>query len=155
MADLNNHERKMFKTFDQQTGRTALWNGSSPLTDSASDPTSRFKHENEHFPKFSKIFRWQPRDPDAPGPASVELVGTLTDWRAVALTRDAVTNTWQLALHGISGNRTHRNMFLVNGEPAHDQHCDGLAVPDGFEEQQFQLMTARGPRIFLMFAQTK
>ena len=69
--------------------------------------------------------------------------------------RDAVTNTWQLTVRGIPGNRTHRYMLLVNGEPAQDKNCDGLAVPEGFDEQRYQLMTARGPRVFLLFAQTK
>jgi hypothetical protein len=46
-------------------------------------------------------------------------------------------------------------MLIVNGEPASDKNCDGLAVPEGFDEQKYQLMTVRGPRIFLLFAQTK
>jgi hypothetical protein len=46
-------------------------------------------------------------------------------------------------------------MLLVNGEPAHDKNCDGLAVPQSAEEERYQLMTARGPRVFLLFAQTK
>ena len=46
-------------------------------------------------------------------------------------------------------------MLLVNGEPAHDKNSDGLAVPQGVDEQRYQLKTAKGPRVFLFFAQTK
>jgi hypothetical protein len=46
-------------------------------------------------------------------------------------------------------------MLLVNGEPAQDKNCDGLATPQDPDEQRYQLMTARGPRVFLLFAQTK
>lgn len=145
----------MFKTLDQLAGTKATRNDSLPALGSAAELTARSKNENEHGPKFSKIFRWQPSNQNSPEPLSVELVGSFTDWHVVALKHDVITNTWQLALHGIPGNRTHRYMFLVNGESASDKHCDGLAVPDGFEEQRYQLMTAKGPRIFLLFAQTK
>ena len=145
----------MFNTLDNLAARITRPNCGCAVLDSACELTARRKSTNEHGPTFSKIFRWQPSDPQAPTPASVELAGSFTGWRVVALTRDAVTNTWQVTLHGIPGNRTHRYMLLVNGEPAEDRNCDGLAVSEGFEEQQFQLMTARGPRIFLLFAQTK
>ena len=104
---------------------------------------------------FSKIFRWQPSDLRAPLPDSVQIIGSFTEWQAMAMTRDAFTNTWQLALHGIPGNRAHQYMLLVDGKPVPDRNSDGLATPQSAEEQQYQLMTARGPRIFLLFAQTK
>ena len=104
---------------------------------------------------FSKIFRWRTESQGAPRPLSVEVAGTFTGWRALPFSRDALTDTWQLRVDGIPGNRTHRYMLLVNGVPSHDKNCDGLAVPEDFEERQHQLMTARGPRIFLLFAQTK
>ena len=78
-----------------------------------------------------------------------------TGRKGVAMTREAVTNSWQLTLHDIPGNQTHRYTLLVNGEPAYDKHCDGFAVPERFEEQQYQIVTQRGPRIFLLFSQTK
>jgi hypothetical protein len=93
--------------------------------------------------------------PGAPRPVSVEVVGTFTGWRALLFVQDTITDTWHLALDGIPGNRTHRYMLLVNGVPTHDKNCDGLAVPEDFEERRHQLMTARGPRVFLLFAQTK
>jgi len=108
-----------------------------------------------HGPKFSKIFRWQASDPRAPIPASVELAGSFTEWQPVAMTRDVFTNTWQLVIHEIPGNRTHRYMLLVDGKPVNDRNCDGLAVPENIEEQRYQLATTRGPRVFLLFAQTK
>ena len=73
----------------------------------------------------------------------------------MAFTRDPITNTWQLALQGIPGNRNHRYMLLVNGEPTPDKNSDGLAVPQGIDEQRYQLTTASGPRVFLFFSQTK
>ncbi|MGC9943734.1 MAG: hypothetical protein ABSE48_18055 [Verrucomicrobiota bacterium] len=104
---------------------------------------------------FSKIFRWQPSDPNAAPPASVQLVGSFTNWRAVQFVRDAATNTWQIQLQGIPGNQTHRYMLLVDGKPTSDKNSDGLAVPQDAEEKKFQLITPRGPRVFLLFAQTK
>jgi hypothetical protein len=46
-------------------------------------------------------------------------------------------------------------MLLVDGKPAHDKNADGLAVPHGPQEEQYQLTTDRGPRLFMVFAQTK
>ena len=104
---------------------------------------------------FTKIFRWAPPQPDGGPPATVEVVGSFTEWKPVALRHDRVTNTWQLALHDIPGNCTHRYMLLVNGQPVNDKHCDGLAVPHGDAEKQYQLATMRGPRVFMLFSQTK
>jgi hypothetical protein len=153
--DKSNNYKNMFNTFDNLTGGSAPKSDGPALLDSIPNTAARYKNTTRYGSQFSKIFRWQPADPRAPAPASVQLAGSFTDWRTVTLTRDALTNTWQLRLDGISGNRTHRYMLLVNGEPANDKNCDGLAVPEGVEEQQYQLMTARGPRVFLLFAQTK
>lgn len=141
----------MFNDFDTIAGANARRTvGSTFAKSSFDEPRHPF-----HGPTFSKTFRWQPTNPQASLPNSVEVVGSFTAWRAAALVHDKVTNTWQLTLHGIPGNSTHRYMLLVNGEPAQDRNADGLAVPKGFDEQQFQLMTPRGPRVFLLFAQTK
>jgi len=145
----------MYNPFDNLAAGSARSNGNCAVLDSTCDLTARRNGTTGRRLTFSKVFRWQPSDPQAPTPASVELAGSFTDWRVVALTRDSVTNTWQITLHGIPGNRTHRYMLLVNGEPAQDKNCDGLAVPEGFEEQQYQVMTTRGPRVLLLFAQTK
>lgn len=144
----------MFDSFDNPAGTRAPHNCNSTILDCPRVDGWR-RNTRAHGPAFSKVFRWQPSDRDTPIPATVELVGSFTDRQVEAMKRDAVTNTWQITLHGIPGNRTHRYMLLVNGEPAQDKNCDGLAVPERFEEQPYQLMTARGPRVFLLFAQTK
>jgi len=46
-------------------------------------------------------------------------------------------------------------MLLVDGQPTYDKTCDGLAVPRGFDEEQFQFPTEKGPRVMMLFAQTK
>jgi hypothetical protein len=104
---------------------------------------------------FSKVFRWQPSEPGGPAPACVEVVGSFTDWQPVALKHDRATGGWQVTLNNIPGNRTHSYMLLVNRQPVSDKHADGLAVPHTPEEQQHQLMTPRGPRVFMLYSQTK
>jgi hypothetical protein len=128
----------MFDSFDNSGGKATSTGGMSGRS-----------------PGFSKIFRWQPPDPHAPSPGSVQVIGSFTGWRATPMTRDAFTNTWQLTLHGIPANRTHQYMLLVDGKPTPDKNGDGLATPQSLEEQQYQLMTVRGPRVFLLFAQSK
>lgn len=46
-------------------------------------------------------------------------------------------------------------MLLLDGQPVYDHTCDGLAVPRGPHEERFQLMTDKGPRVMMLFAQTK
>jgi hypothetical protein len=46
-------------------------------------------------------------------------------------------------------------MLLVNGKPAKDSNSDGFAIPHTAEEKQFALETPRGPRVFMLFSQTK
>ncbi len=104
---------------------------------------------------FSKIFRWQPETPDGPLPVRVEVAGSFNGWQRVALKRDRVSGVWELTLHNLPGHRTHNYMLLVNGRPMHDKHADGLAVPHTAEEEQHQLMTPRGPRVFMLASQTK
>ena len=106
-------------------------------------------------PTFSKVFRWHPAKPGDPLPASVEVVGSFTEWKPVALVHDRASRAWHLTLHHLPGNRTHNYMLLVDGQPANDRHCDGLSVPHTVEEKQYQLMTPRGPRVFMLFSQTK
>ena len=45
--------------------------------------------------------------------------------------------------------------LLVDGQPTNDKNCDGYAVPHGLNEEQFAMQTPRGPRLFMLFAQTK
>jgi hypothetical protein len=119
-----------------------------------SSPLSRRSHDAEKKHSYSKIFRWHA--PDHPEePQTVEVVGSFTQWRPVPLERDPKQGTWHATVHHIPGNKTHHYMLLVNGKPTYDKTCDGLVMPSGFDEQQFQLDTAKGPRVLMLFAQTK
>ncbi len=69
--------------------------------------------------------------------------------------RDKVLNAWHTTVNQIPGNRTHHYMLLVDGQPTLDGNCDGLATPQGFDEQEFALETTRGPRVLMLFSQTK
>jgi hypothetical protein len=100
---------------------------------------------------YSKIIRWQPTNGHAP--SKVEVAGSFTDWRKVQLTKE-ISGGWQTTLHEIPGNRTHHFMYFADGKPVSGP-SDGMAMPQGYEEEQFALTTVRGPRLFMMFSQTK
>ena len=102
---------------------------------------------------FSKIFRWQPKE-QTETPAKVEVAGTFSNWTKLPLSRE-LTGSWHLTVHQISGNRTHHYMLLVDDKPVQDRNCDGLAIPQGGLEEQFAITTLRGPRVLMLFAQTK
>jgi len=104
---------------------------------------------------FSKIFRWQPETPGGPLPVKVEIVGSFTGWQTTPMKYDRTNGIWQLTLENIPGNCTHNYMLLVNGRPTKDKHSDGLAVPHTDQEKKYQLETPRGPRVFMLFSQTK
>lgn len=106
-------------------------------------------------PAYSKVFRWRLPDGQTAEPALVQVVGSFNHWQPVEMTRDSVLDAWHVTIHHIPGNRTHHYMFLVDGKPAYDKNCDGLAVPQGPQEERFALATPRGPRVFMLFAQTK
>ena len=103
---------------------------------------------------FSKIFRWQMESP-GPLPVSVAIAGDFTDWQKVPLRYDKTNAIWQLTLDNIPAAGTHSYMLLVNNRPAHDKNSDGLAVPHSAEEKQHALTTPRGPRVFMLFSNTK
>jgi hypothetical protein len=104
---------------------------------------------------FTKIFRWRLPDGQTEEPAAVEVVGTFSNWEKVPLIHDKVRGGWHATLHHIQGNRTHHYMLLADGKPVEDLHSDGMAVPTSPQEQQFAIKTARGPRVFMLFSQTK
>jgi hypothetical protein len=117
-------------------------------------------HPHLHAPvkragTFTKIFRWQPDAPGGPLPVKVEVAGSFNGWQKVPLKYDRANALWQVTLHDLPGNRTHNYMLLVNGRPVPDKNSDGLAVPHTPEEKQYQLETPRGPRVFMLFSQTK
>lgn len=103
---------------------------------------------------FSKVFRWQTEQP-GPQPVSVAVVGTFNNWQKTPLKFDRVHGNWHLTLHDIPANTPHNYMLLVNGKPAKDPNADGLAVPHTAEEKAHALETPRGPRVFVLFSQTK
>jgi len=115
-------------------------------------PLQRITAKRPQF--FSKIFRWQQETP-GPLPVRVEIVGSLTAWQKTPLKYDRTNGIWQLTLENIPGNCTHNYMLLVNGRPTPDKNCDGMAVPRTDEEKQYQLETPRGPRVLMLFSQTK
>ena len=104
---------------------------------------------------FSKVFRLEPADPKAPLPVSVAVVGTFSDWQPVPLKWDRANRVWQLLLENIPGNCTHHYMLLVNGRPTNDKNADGFAMPATEQEKAYALTTPRGPRLFMLFSQTK
>ncbi|MEI8288960.1 MAG: hypothetical protein WCH99_05760 [Verrucomicrobiota bacterium] len=106
-------------------------------------------------PTFSKVFRWQPEQTSGPMPVRVEVAGSFNGWQRATMKRDRVSGLWQVTLHNIPANRTHKYMLLVNGRPVKDPHADGLAVPHTPEEVQHQLVTPRGSRVFMLASQTK
>jgi hypothetical protein len=113
------------------------------------------KQSYERPQTFSKVFRWRLPDGHTKEPRTVELVGSFTHWQKVPMLRDSAVDAWHVTIHHIPGHRTHHYMFLVDGKPAHDKHCDGLAVPANAQEAEFQIDTHRGPRVFMLFAQSK
>lgn len=104
---------------------------------------------------FTKTFRWPVPADQAPLPKAVEVAGSFTNWQKVSLAYDKVTRTWQVALNNLTGNHTHRYVLLVDGKPSYDKTCDGLTLPEGPDETRWQIATPRGPRVMLLFSQTK
>jgi hypothetical protein len=104
---------------------------------------------------YSKVFRWRLPDGQTQAPATVEVVGGFTHWQKVPLHRDSAQDAWHVTLHNLQCGRMYHYMLLVDGQPVRDKHCDGLAVPHGQQEEQYQLITDRGPRVLMLFAQTK
>ena len=104
---------------------------------------------------FTKIFRWPVPAGQSPEPTTVEVVGSFSEWRKLPLSYDPPSRTWQLILNNIEGNRTHRYVILVDGKPSYDKTCDGLVAPLTPDEAKCPIATPKGPRIMLLFSQTK
>jgi hypothetical protein len=135
--------------------KPAAKSGSSLTKTSSAQQVSPPRQDGSNKQIFSKVFRWRLPQGQVLEPATVEVVGSFTGWRKMPMLRDRAMNTWHTTISDIPGNRTHHYMLLVDGQPVYDHTCDGLAVPQGFEEKQFELMTPRGPRLLLLFSQTK
>ena len=111
------------------------------------------KHEQRTG--FAKVFRWPVPAEQTHHPKAVEVIGSFSGWRKVPMSYDPPTRTWHVTLNDIEGNRTHRYVILVDGKPSYDKTCDGLVAPQTPEENMWGVVTPRGPRVLLMFAQTK
>jgi hypothetical protein len=121
------------------------------------EPTRRspLSKNSERTQSFAKVFRWRLPDGRTEAPKTVEIVGSFTGWQKVPMTQDGVLDAWHVTLHNIPSHQTHHYMLLVDGKPAQDKNCDGLAIPRGPEEEQYTISTDKGPRVFMLFAQTK
>ena len=144
----------MFQRLGNIFGRKPAPKGGPLIPERASSASSQ-EENHERRQTFSKVFRWRLAGGQTHDPKTVEVVGSFTHWQKVPLVRDGVLDAWHVTLHHIQGNRTHHYMLLVDGEPTYDKTCDGLAVPRGAEEERFQVMTDKGPRVLMLFAQTK
>ncbi len=113
------------------------------------------RNAGERKPTYAKVFHWRLPAGQTAQPKTVEIIGSFTDWQRVPLRRDSGRDSWEATVPDIAGHRTHHYMLLVDGQPAQDKNCDGLAIPHGPQEQQYALTTPRGPRLFMLFAQTK
>ncbi len=111
------------------------------------------KHEQRNG--FTKVFRWLVPADQTPQPTTVEVAGSFSEWRKVPLSYDPPSRTWQIILNNIEGNRTHRYVILVDGRPSYDKTCDGLTTPQTPDEAKCQIATPKGPRVMLLFGQTK
>ena len=118
-------------------------------------PSVAARSDAARQPTFTKIFRWRLQDGQTEAPKSVEIVGSFTKWQKVPLNRDSVVDAWHVTLHHIMGNRTHHYVLLVDGTPYYDKTCDGLAVPHGSDEEKYAVKTDKGPRVLMLWAQTK
>ena len=145
----------MFQRFGNLFGRRPAPK-SGPLIPEPPSGAQTGQHDNsERRQTFSKVFRWRLPDGQTHDPQTVEVVGSFTHWQKVPLVRDGVLDAWHVTLHHLQGNRTHHYMLLVDGKPTYDKTCDGLAVPRGHDEEKWQVMTDKGPRVMMLFAQTK
>jgi hypothetical protein len=143
----------MFQRIGNIFGRKPAPKSGPLMPEPPSGPAQNDSQERRQT--FSKVFRWRLPDGQTHDPATVEVVGSFTRWQKVALVRDGVLDAWHVTLHHLQGNRTHHYMLLVDGKPTYDKTCDGLAVPRGPEEERYQVMTDKGPRVLMLFAQTK
>ncbi len=126
----------------------------SALASVPAKPSHSMNARDTAKPTYSKVFRVTVPDHHGKHPHSVEIVGSFTDWRPVALAHHGA-QSWQGNIQDIPGNKTHHYMLLVDGHPAVYPDSDGYAKPEGALEERYALHTPRGPRVYMLFAQTK
>ena len=146
----------MFQSFGNLFGNKAPQKSGPIFAEQSAAPQSAMRGSaNRTGAAYTKVFRWRLPDGQTDEPKTVEIVGSFTHWQRVPLMRDSVLDAWHATVHHIPGNKTHHYMLLVDGKPTADKHCDGLAIPHGPHEESFAIQTDRGPRVFMMFGQTK
>lgn len=145
---------RMYRNFENTFGQRSSGLGSQKTLKYPSG-IGNGKNSAERPPTYSKIFRWFQPAEQADTPKVVEITGTFTNWEKVPLLRDSTLNAWHVTMQHIPAHKTHHYMLLVDGKPAQDKNSDGLAIPHGAQEEQFALATHRGPRVFMLFAQSK
>jgi hypothetical protein len=145
----------MFETFGNLFGRKPAGKGGPLIREPKPETQAPRSDAAPRGQTFSKIFRWRLPDGQTEAPGIVEVVGSFTHWQKVPLHRDSAMDSWHVAMHHIQGNKTHHYMLLVDGKPTYDKTCDGLAVPRGADEEKYQVATDKGPRVMMLFAQTK
>jgi hypothetical protein len=145
----------MLDTFGNLFVRKPAHKGLPLIAEKAPAARPARREPSERRQTFSKVFRWHLPDGQTEPPGSVEVVGTFTHWQKVPLLRDSALDGWHATVHHIQGNRTHHYMLLLDGKPSYDKNCDGFAIPHGPDEERYQVMTAKGPRVLMLFAQTK
>lgn len=104
---------------------------------------------------YTRVFRWRLPEGETVEPKSVEIVGSFTNWKRVSLQHDARQGSWHGSIPNIPGGKTHHYMLLIDGKPTFDKACDGYAIPQGAQEEAYQLQTERGGRVLMLFAQAK
>ena len=144
----------MFESFGSLFGRKPAYKG-SPLIPEPLSEAPGHREPSERKQVFSKVFRWRLPPGQMHAPQKVEVVGSFTHWQKVPMVHDGALDAWHVTMHHIQSNRTHHYIILVDGHPVFDKTCDGLAVPRGVDEERYQLMTDKGPRVMMLFAQTK
>jgi hypothetical protein len=144
----------MFESFGTLFGRKPARKG-GPLIAEPEAEAPGHREPAERRQTFAKVFRWRLPPGQTHEPSKVEVVGSFTHWQKVPLVHDGVLDAWHVTLHHLLSNRTHHYMLLVDGQPFYDKTCDGLAVPRGADEERYALTTEKGPRVMMLFAQTK
>jgi hypothetical protein len=145
----------MFSAIGNLLGRKAAQPATQAVRPSFPQSGSQSSRRQDPRDTYARIFRWKPPVDANERPLRVEIVGSFTRWQTVSLTHDAVQNAWTITIDGIPGKKTHHYMLLIDGKPVFDPACDGFAFPQGFDEEQFALPTEKGPRVLMLFSQTK
>jgi hypothetical protein len=128
---------------------------SGPLVQEPSAPSNGSSSSASRQQTFTKVFRWRLPEGQTKEPVKVEVIGSFTKWQKIPMMRDSVLDAWHVTLHHIQGNRTHHYMLLVDDAPYYDRTADGVATPHGPDEERWAVQTEKGPRVLMLWAQTK